>query len=300
MRTSPSLALLSCAFLALAASAKTQQAQPAPQASPPSSTQPRLAGQSTLVFPTPPPADQAALGLVQKALASLRGSNTIADVTLVGNATRTAGSDVETGAITLKALGTRFSRVDLADATGTRTELRGADSTGKPLNLSISPDGTSAAVAGHNAMTDAVWFFPALSSLSKDPAKYTNLAISYVGQEQKGDATVQHIHFVTQFPHPSAGPAMLPPPDLSRLTAMDLYLDPSSSLPVALAFNTHPDKNSLINIPVEVEFSNYQSVQGVMVPFHIQKYVNGTLFLDVTVQSATINTGLAAAAFAAQ
>ena len=299
MRTSPSLALCSCVFLALAAGAKAQQTQQSPQPSPPS-TQPRQIGQSTLVFPPPPPADQAALSLVQKALASLRGSNTIADVTLVGTATRTAGSDIETGAITMKALGTRFSRIDLADATGTRTELRGADSTGKPLNRSISPDGTSAAVAGHNAMTDAVWFFPALSSLAKDPAKYTNLAISYVGQEQKGDATVQHIHFVTQFPHPSAGPAMLPPPDLSRLTAMDLYLDPSSSLPVALAFNTHPDKNSLIDIPVDIEYSNYQAVDGALVPFRIQKFIHGTLFLDITIQSASVNKGLTAAEFAAQ
>jgi hypothetical protein len=287
-----------------AVNANQSSTQPPASAGPTSKTAspPRLTGQATMVFPSvPAPVDPTALSLIQKALAALNGGAAITDVTLTGNATRTAGSDVETGPITMKALGARFSRVDISSEKGTRTELRGADSSGKPQNLSIDPSGTSTAVAGHNTMTDAVWFFPALSTLSKNPANYPNLAISYVGQEQKDGVAVQHIHFITELPHPSVGPASrLPAPDLSRLTAMDLYLDASTSLPVALTFATHPDKNSLIDVPVEVEFSSYQSVHGVLVPFHIRKYVNGTLFLDATLQSASINTGLSAAQFAAQ
>jgi hypothetical protein len=46
-----------------------------------------------------------------------------------------------------------------------------------------------------------------------------------------------------------------------------------------------------------VDFSNYQVVGGVTVPMHIQKYVQGTLTVDLTVSSATFNTGLALSKF---
>jgi hypothetical protein len=43
---------------------------------------------------------------------------------------------------------------------------------------------------------------------------------------------------------------------------------------------------------VEIDFSNYQAVNGVQVPFRVQKFLNGSLFLDVTVQSAVLNSGI--------
>ena len=78
-----------------------------------------------------------------------------------------------------------------------------------------------------------------------------------------------------------------------------MYLDSSSLLPVALSFNTHPDNNALLNIRVEVDLSNYQVVKGVQIPFRIQKFLNGSLFLDLTIQSASVNTGLTVAIFSA-
>ena len=46
----------------------------------------------------------------------------------------------------------------------------------------------------------------------------------------------------------------------------------------------------------DVRYSDYQSVQGVPVPFHIQLYIQGMLACDVQVSSATINTGVMIAA----
>lgn len=84
-----------------------------------------------------------------------------------------------------------------------------------------------------------------------------------------------------------------------HVSQTDVYLDMSSSLPLAIGFNTHPDKNALINIPVEVDFSNYEKVNGVQLPFQIQKLVNGVVQYDITVQSANVNSGLAPANFSA-
>lgn len=80
--------------------------------------------------------------------------------------------------------------------------------------------------------------------------------------------------------------------DISRLSAVDFYLDPASSLPLAIAFQVHADDDMNTNIPMEIRFANYQAVNGVQVPFHIQRMLNGGVVLDVVVTSATVNSGL--------
>jgi hypothetical protein len=50
----------------------------------------------------------------------------------------------------------------------------------------------------------------------------------------------------------------------------------------------------------QILFSNYQNVNGVQVPYHIQELFNGSLLLDFTASAATINTGLSDSLFAIQ
>jgi hypothetical protein len=87
---------------------------------------------------------------------------------------------------------------------------------------------------------------------------------------------------------------------LQQLSAEDIYLSTSTYLPVALVFQTHPDSDALTNILIEIDFSNYQSINGVLIPLSVRKYLNGSLFLDITIQSAVLNSGLSQSAFAAQ
>lgn len=254
---------------------------------------------------SPATMDAQSAALVAKALSALNGTTAVSDVTLTGTIRRTAGPDDESGTITLRALGTGLSRIDMNLSGGTWSELRGLDSKSLPKSTWSGPDGTVHVTAGHNMLTDAVWFFPSLSSLSKNSARNQTLTISYIGQEARKGLSVQHIHFITQFPpHPAVPSGQKTPPggpfSVASLTAMEMYLDASSDLPTALTFNTHPDNNALVNIPVEIDFGNYQRVNGVLVPTHIQKFLNGTPLLDITVQSTTINTGLSTAEFAAQ
>ena len=76
-----------------------------------------------------------------------------------------------------------------------------------------------------------------------------------------------------------------------------MYLDSATGLPVALAFSTHPNSNMKTDIPVEIRFSDYRQVSGVSVPFHVQKYLNGTPLVDFQGSQASINTGLTDATF---
>jgi len=84
----------------------------------------------------------------------------------------------------------------------------------------------------------------------------------------------------------------------AKLTTRDYYIDPQSFLPLIVRFNTHADDDAERDIPVEIRFADYRYVSGVRVPFRIQKLLNGSVILDITVTSATINSGLPALSLA--
>jgi hypothetical protein len=216
---------------------------------------------------------------------ALTQGNPVADVSLTGNVTWTAGSDPQTGTATLSAKGTAESRLDLTLASGNRTEVRNSSS-GTPLGNWFGADGAVNEMAQHNCWSDGVWFFPSLSSLALSSS--TGLIFVNVGQETRNGISVQHIS-VYQYPsgQNSNGAALI-----QSLSTEDFYLDSTSLLPVAVTFNTHPDNDATTNLGVEVDFSNYQSVNGFQVPYRIQKYFQGDPLLDFTVTSATINSGL--------
>jgi hypothetical protein len=227
-----------------------------------------------------------AIALATDAVARLSGSLQIADVTLTGTATRVAGSDTESGTVTLKALGTSNSRMDLSLSNGPLSEIRTSQS-GTPQGQWLGPNSFNN-MAAHNCMTDAAWFFPALSVLSQ--LSNPSLIATYIGQETKVGVGVYHLRFSIQS---QTDPTGL----LQQLSAEDVYLSASTYLPVALVFQTHPDNDALTNILVEVDFSNYETVNGIQIPFRIQKFVNGTLLLDMTIQGATLNSGLGVSTF---
>jgi len=143
-------------------------------------------------------------------------------------------------------------------------------------------------------MTDAAWFFPLFSVLSQ--ASTANMVAKYVGEETRNGTPVQHIRFAAHFAGADAASASL----LASLTTEDVYLDSASLLPVAISFNAHADSDALTNIAVEIDFSNYQVVSGARVPFKIQKLLNSGPFLDIDVQSVTVNSGLSDSTFAIQ
>ena len=234
--------------------------------------------------------DPTAVGLATRSLAALTGASQIADVTLTGTAMRIIGSDTGSGTVTLKALGTSSSRMDLNLADGNFSEIRTSPN-GAPQGQWLARGGVYNPIATHNCFTDAAWFFPALTVLSQE--SNPNLSITYFGQETKNGVSVQHLQFALTV----------------QRRFLVLVIRCSRSAPLTCTWirprcyrsrslsNTHPDNNSLLNIPVEVDFSNYQSVNGIQVPYHIQKYLNGSLLLDMTIQTAALNSGLTVSAF---
>jgi hypothetical protein len=232
--------------------------------------------QSNTPQPNAPISDPSAITLAQQSVAALTGGVTLSDVTLNANVTSILGPDYESGTAKFKAKGTTESRVDLSLGSGLRSDARNVANSA-PTGAWVKNRGNSTPYADHNCWTDAAWFFPALSSLTQ--TANPNFIFSYVGQEQNGGMSTQHIRVIQPGPFQS-------------VSAMDFYLDPASYLPLSVAFNAHPDNDMNTNIPTEILFANYQTVGGIQVPFHFQRMFNGSMVLDVTVTTANFNTGL--------
>src|SRR3989441_3183293 len=239
-----------------------------------------------------PQGDPQAFALLQRAYAALSGGQAISDVTLTGTARRVAGSDDETGTAILKALATGASRLDHSFPSGQRSEVRNT-SANPPAGSWSGPDRISHAIPCHNLMTDPSWFFPAF--LIGRVLSSSNYVAAYVGHETRDSVAVEHLTISQTFAtSPQAGAL------LRHLSQIEIYLDSGTLLPVALAFNVHPDKDAGLDIPVEIRFSDYRRVSGAQVPFHIQKYLNNTLVLDLQFQTVALNTGLTGSAFSIQ
>jgi hypothetical protein len=94
--------------------------------------------------------DPQAVSVASASLAALSGKVQIGDVTLVGTATRTIGSDIESGAFTAKSLGTSESRLDLNLSDGTDSEIRNVSSAGGPQGVFVKPSASPVPLAQHN------------------------------------------------------------------------------------------------------------------------------------------------------
>jgi hypothetical protein len=250
---------------------------------------------STFIFSQdqPPVSDPKAVALAAQAIAALTNGVAVSDLTLNGNATWTAGLDKETGSVTLQAKGTGESRIDFRLSGGARTEIRN-DATGFPQGELIASDGTVQPWPQHNCWINASWFFPTLSILaaSSDPS----VIFGYVGLETRNTGSVQHIRAYRYVP--AKRPAMVAV--IQSLSTEDIYLDSASLLPVAFSFNSHPEDDEATNVLIEVDFFDYQPVNGVLVPMHVQRLINGGLALDVAVTGVVLNSGLADAPFSIQ
>jgi hypothetical protein len=236
-------------------------------------------------------ASSPALLYLQRSLSQMVGNTSISDITLTGSVRRIAGSDDESGSATLKALSSGEARSDLSLSSGNLSEIYTSGS--GPAGVWSGTDGKSHAIPFHNLLSESAWFFPAFAVSHRLSSAYV---VTDVGPETHNGQQVEHIS-VSQNASSSSSAGG---PTFQHLTQLDFYLDSTTFLPAAISFNTHADNNALLDIPVEIDFSDYRSVSGALIPFHVQKFLNNSLFLDFQIQNAAINSGLSASAFTIQ
>ena len=136
-----------------------------------------------------------------------------------------------------------------------------------------------------NCLQPAVWFLPALSlqpALASSAMNAVDLGTGAVGSSSNSYRHVQSKLSPSNLPTKMAK-------SLTQRSTTDLGMDPKSLLPAVLTYSVHPDNGANVQIAIEVRYSDYRAINGVMIPFHIERLVNGTLQLDILVSSVQVN-----------
>jgi len=229
--------------------------------------------------------DAQAVSIASQALLALTGGVTVTDSTVQATASFIAGSDQETGTATLEGHAGYESRILLLLSSGQRSEVRNG-SGAPPQGKWSGPDGAWHATVLHNCWADPTWFFPALTLQSA--LNDSQVSLVYVGQETKLGTGVQHIRISRVIPGQTSTATLL----IQRLSQVDIFLDSTTNLPVAIDFNTHSDTNASLDLPLEIQFSGWNATNGIQVPSRIQKFLQGSLTLDLSALTISVNTGL--------
>jgi hypothetical protein len=213
------------------------------------------------------------------------------NVVLAGTIT-TGGA---TGSISLSAAANGLSQIQLELPSGTQTETRSISRlwrAGKWTDSSgvAHPTPPQDLTGPHPA-----WFYPAFVLMSGLGSP--GYVSSDLGVETRNGISVEHIA-VWQLPIstlPASSVAYV-----KQQTQYDIYLDPSTWLPVAMTFNRQfdprspsqflaPAQTSNAGVLEEVRYSSYQQVQGIPVAFHLQVFFQGALHSDIQISSAKFN-----------
>jgi hypothetical protein len=226
--------------------------------------------------------DSQAVAILQQSVAAMASSSP-SDSSATGTVTIVEGSITQSGSIQILTLGTAQTAETLTLPDGLRTvvysnglakETSGTQATNPPLETVV---------------TDQCPDFPLpflLSALNNPDA-----AFHYVGMETLNGSAVSHIQLWNSF---ASKPRLQ---KLASFSLRDIWIDSTSSLPVRITYTRRPGGGAVPAIPVEIKFSSYTKVSGILYPFQIKKSFNGTPWQTIDIQSVSFNTGLTAAQF---
>jgi hypothetical protein len=222
------------------------------------------------------------LGQLSKAFS---GVQVVQSIQLSGNATWYAGSLEDTGTVSLTASTNGSSQMQLALAsTGQRTETQ--TGTGSSANCQwAGADGVAHEVDLGNCWRPALWFLPSLSLYPSQLPSYLGIVDLGLGTVGASANTYRHLQSQLNL----TGPPGTLLTNIPQRSLTDIGLDPVSLLPAVIAYSILPDSGAPTPTAIEIHYSDYRAVNGVQIPFRIQRYVNGSLQLDILVSSAQIN-----------
>lgn len=218
----------------------------------------------------------------QQAQIAVSGGKAFSVVNLTATAEWIAGSDRESGTAQLQANADGSTNVQLALSKASRTEVQGKADLSRACAWT---DGTGKShdIIGPNCLIAIPWFAPGLfvqPSAGLSPL----LGTTDDGTVSKDSSTFHQVSYLLKLTGTNT------PATNQRVkdSAVKVLYDPETHLPASLEYFIHPDRDDSRNIPVRVVFSNYQAVSGVMLPFHIERYVNRTLQLKLDVSNASV------------
>jgi hypothetical protein len=237
-----------------------------------------------------PQRDASALSFLSQVLNASGGSGAIggiSDFTANGSITFSWGGASVQGTATIKSRGTAQFRMDSQVPDGTWSFI--VNNGAGVLSL---PDGTGSGIAYQNTLNAGNLTLPLLSVFGA--LQDTTITIIDDGLVPLGSGQAQKITIRQNLPSSSD-----PTRQLSADTKRDYFFDPSSFLLLQVQDAFHSGHNTAANNNVQhvIGFSNYRSINGILVPFSISESVAGQSTWSIALTSITFSIGLTDSAF---
>ncbi len=229
--------------------------------------------------------DPQAVALLQRAVAAMAPIPPT-DSAASGTITIVAGGETQTGTVRILTRGTdqfaEFMQTDKGSRSWVVSGLGAREQQGTSTkNLSVE-----------GALSGLAPFYPLplLAGALANP----DSAFALIGQEPLDGTLAYHVRLWNTL----ASNAEFQ--NLAAFSVKDLWLDAVSGLPRKLACQRRDGGGSAARIALEVSYSDYRNIGGVLYSFHIEKSLNGTPWATITIQSVAFNTGLSDADFPAR
>ncbi|PYU28563.1 MAG: hypothetical protein DMG32_02285 [Acidobacteria bacterium] len=223
----------------------------------------------------PPQRDPQALLIIQKSLAAMGGAAAAAGVTdtdITGSLKPSSGSFVEAGTFRWQTAGSEF-RYEKRAGSSIQVLVSGH---GHPANIR---NGTVTPLSLHTALANPPLHLPAL--ILADVLANQGYSVTLLGKTTVNGVAAIKVHISLDT-------------DLVRalVTPQDWYFNATTGLPSRvehrLPDNAHPQTYA----NGAEEFSNFQLISGVLVPFTIVAYEEGVQVAGATVNSIKFNQGI--------
>lgn len=237
---------------------------------------------------SPPTRDQQAISILNQCLQAAGGAQAIGaiqDFTASGSITYNWAGESVNGSVTLKGRGKGQFRLD-ADLSNGR--LSWAVNNGDGFYKEL--DETTRHIFYANAVNFGSLTLPYVHIAAGLNDQSTSL--SYIGVNSQDNRKTYDIRIQQALP-PDRDPTGI----LGKLTRRDFFIDTQTFQIVRVSDMVHPEKITTIDIPHEIEFSDYRSVNGVALPFSISEKTDGQHTYTIQISQISFNSGLQDADF---
>ncbi len=211
--------------------------------------------------------------------------NPVQQIQMSGTADWFAGDVQDSGTVTLTASSNGGTQVQFSLGTsGSRTESQSM-ANGYMSCQWAGSDGIAHPILSGACWRPVFWFLPAMSL-------QPSLLLANSSVVDRGIGTVGASEGTYRIIQAQVWPSDALPEDTAQIAATSatiVGLDPSSLLPMVVAYSVPTDSGAMSLIAIEIHYSDYHVVDGVQIPFTIQRYVNGSLQIQISLSSTQIN-----------
>ncbi len=223
------------------------------------------------------PRDSQAVAIVQQSIAAM-GGVAPADSVAIGTIELVAGSKTGNGTIRILTRGLEQTVEEILTSEGRRAVIYSRHQASEAEGNSARTLQLELVVSSRSPCFPLVVVAAALN----DP----ETAFRYLGEDSLDGFAVHRVRFWKTF---ASQPKLQ---HLAEFSVNEVWIDAASGVPRKLAFERRAAGGAEPSIPVEVFYSDYRKIGGVLFPFQVLKSLNGTPWATITLDSVALNTGL--------